>query len=250
MKVEWDYTCLAQAYLKRPDYSRQAIDAILARAGMAAGERVCDIGAGVAHLTIPLLERGLVVDAVEPNEAMRSLGRDRTAVFPAVSWHEGTGEATGREGGRYALVTFGSSFNVCDRTLALRETARLLRPEGWFACLWNHRDLEEPTQAAVEALIRRMVPGYAYGIRREDQSEVIAASGLFGPVEIIEGRVFHTVPVTDWVEAWRSHASLARQAGAARDAVVAAIDAFLAEKGETSLTVPYVTRAWMAQKKG
>ena len=49
MKTEWDYTSLASAYLKRPDYSEEAIDQIMAIAGVAAGDLVYDIGAGVAR---------------------------------------------------------------------------------------------------------------------------------------------------------------------------------------------------------
>ena len=44
-------------------------------------------------------------------------------------------ENTGQSSGRFGLVTFGSSFNVCDREKALEETARILKPGGWFACV-------------------------------------------------------------------------------------------------------------------
>ena len=47
MKTEWDYTKLADAYLKRPDYSETAIDAMLSIAGLKGNSRICDIGAGV-----------------------------------------------------------------------------------------------------------------------------------------------------------------------------------------------------------
>ena len=150
----------------------------------------------------------------------------------------------------YALVTFGSSFNVCDRAAALRETVRILAPGGWFACLWNHRDLDDPLQAEVEALIRSRVPDYALGSRREDQTRVIDASGLFGPVEAVEGRIVHTVPAQDWVEAWRSHATLARQAGDGHPAVVVAIENLLKAHGLDSVPVPYTTRAWIARRRG
>ena len=40
-----------------------------------------------------------------------------------VKWHEGTGENTGQNDTDFDMVTFGSSFNVCDRQLALVETA-------------------------------------------------------------------------------------------------------------------------------
>ena len=73
MKTEWDYTLLANAYLERPDYAPFAINKLLEIAGVKKGEHVCDIGAGVAHLTIPLAEFGLFVKAVEPNDAMRKM---------------------------------------------------------------------------------------------------------------------------------------------------------------------------------
>ena len=34
MKTDWDYTTLADAYLKRPDYSEDAIDKMIALAGL------------------------------------------------------------------------------------------------------------------------------------------------------------------------------------------------------------------------
>ena len=148
--LEWDYSDLAAAYAKRPDYADAAIDRVLAMAGLGAGAAALDVGAGVGHLTITLVERGLNVTAVEPNLAMRERGRTRTAPWPDVRWGEGTGEDTGMGDDAFDLVTFGSSFNVTDRARALGETARVLKPRGWFACLWNHRDLDDPTQSAIE----------------------------------------------------------------------------------------------------
>ncbi|MBF0257199.1 MAG: methyltransferase domain-containing protein [Gammaproteobacteria bacterium] len=249
MKTEWDYTTLADAYLKRPDYADAAIDAMLSIAGVEKGDRFCDVGAGVAHLTLMLAARGLDVVAVEPNDAMRSNGIQRTENLTNVRWHEGTGEATGQAAQAFDMVTFGSSFNVCDRQQALKETARILKPRGWFACMWNHRQLEDPIQAQIEAIIKDRVAGYGYGTRREDQTAVVDASGLFGPVVHLDSRVMHEQTIAACVEAWRSHATLERQAGAAFAEVVGAIEDYLQSLNTPSIQIPYSTNIWVAQLK-
>ncbi|MEX5663974.1 methyltransferase domain-containing protein [Pseudomonas fluorescens] len=247
MKTEWDYTTLADAYLKRPDYADAAIDAMLSIAGAEQGDKFCDVGAGVAHLTLMLAARGLDVTAVEPNDAMRGNGIKRTAELPNVKWHEGTGEATGQSTQAFDMVTFGSSFNVCDRQQALKETARILKPRGWFACMWNHRNLEDPIQARIEAIIKERVAGYGYGTRREDQTAVIDASELFGPVVHLDARVIHEQSIEECLEAWRSHATLERQAGASFHEVIAAIDDYLKSLQTPSIQIPYSTNIWVAQ---
>jgi len=247
VKTEWDYSDLADAYLKRPDYADTAIDAMLRLADVSAGARVCDVGAGVAHLTIKLAERGLKVDSVEPNDAMRANGIKRTAAMADVHWSEGTGEATGMADATYDLVTFGSSFNVCDRPKALAETKRILVPGGWFACMWNHRELDDTIQSRIEDIIREGVPGYGYGTRREDQTSVIEASGLFRSVVMVSGKVVHEQSKVDCVEAWRSHATLERQAGAKFHDVVNAIESYLDGLPGSSIMVPYRTNIWVAQ---
>lgn len=249
MRTEWDYTVLADAYLKRPDYSEAAIDAMLAIAGVKSGAAFCDVGAGVAHLTLPLARRGFNVVAVEPNDAMRGNGIRRTAGLSHVSWHEGTGESTGQSAGHFDMVTFGSSFNVCDRREALKETARILKPKGWFACMWNHRHLDDPIQLHIENIIKDKVPEYGYGTRREDQTAVIESSGLFGPVVHLDSVVLHQQNVRECVEAWRSHATLQRQAGASFGEVVNEIERYLDGIGRSAIDIPYSTNIWVARLK-
>lgn len=247
MKTDWNYTSLAKAYLKRPDYAPDVIDRICRAAGLHAEHTVADIGAGVAHLTRMLAERDFQVTAIEPNDAMRALGIQRTASFSNVAWVEAIAEQTKQNDHSFDLVTFGSSFNVTERSRALQETARILRPSGWFACLWNHRVLSDPLQAEIESTIRRHVPNYNYGVRREDQGPLLRESGLFSEVTPLSAPVVHTQSIDDCLEAWRSHATLARQAGEHFPQVVQDIERLL--EGRSEIQVPYETRGWMAQLK-
>lgn len=90
-----DFSQQTQAYGQaRPTYPREMVDALLAEAGIAAGDAVADFGAGTGIFTRLLTERGLDVTALEPNEAMRS----RNAA-PQARWLPGTFEASGLETG-------------------------------------------------------------------------------------------------------------------------------------------------------
>ena len=247
MKTKWDYTNLADAYLKRPDYSLNAVDSMLKITEVSDGDMACDVGAGVAHLTLMLASNGLRVHAVEPNDAMRANGIGRTRDQVQVIWSEGTGEETDQPNDSFDLVTFGSSFNVCDRQLALKETSRILKEKGWFACMWNHRRLNDPIQSKIEEIIKENVDGYQYGSRREDQTEVIEASGLFGNVIRISSSVIHSQTVEECTQAWRSHATLERQAGNSFQPIISSIQSYLEGLSQTEIEIPYDTHLWLAQ---
>jgi SAM-dependent methyltransferase len=249
VKVDWDYTHLAAAYRHRPPYAPAAIDAIVATTGIGPGDPVCDVGAGTGHLSVEWLARGLRVTAVEPNDAMRAEGEGRTGESADIHWHAAAAEDTGQPANRFRLVSFGSSFNVVRQAEALTEAHRVLRNDGWFSCLWNHRDLDDPLQAAIEDLIHRAIPTYAYGARREDPTAVIEASGLFDSPERLEAPVTHIMPVAQFAEGWRSHATLQRQAGDRFEALVDSIGQLLTREAGRDITVPYVTRVWVARRR-
>ena len=227
MKTVWDYTDLAKAYFKRPNYSGAAIDAMLKICDMKEGKYVCDIGAGVAHLSLELAARDLAVIAIEPNDAMRVLGEQRTKNLSNIEWYEGVGEDTRQPSHKFDLVTFGSSFNVCDAQLAIKETARVLKPNGWFSCMFNNRQLDDPIQSEIEHIIKARIRNYSYGTRRDDQSKIIESSGMFNSAIHISSSIIHTQEIEACVEAWKSHATLARQAGTAFEEIVNDIQAYL-----------------------
>jgi ubiquinone/menaquinone biosynthesis C-methylase UbiE len=247
-KVSWDYTEHATHYDKRADYSCDAIRNLLKAIGCAAPKPVADIGAGTGKLTKELLKHGLTVSSVEPNDAMRTIGIQNTKGKSA-TWSVGTGEATGLSTSSAYAVFFGSSFNVVDQGLALSEVSRILVPNGWFACMWNHRDLDDPIQQRIESIIKSSIPTYSYGSRREDPTNIINSSGHFSAANSIEGSFVWKMPKSDVIVAWKSHATLKRQAGSDSvfDGIIKEIASYLDMLPET-IDVPYTTRIYFAQK--
>lgn len=249
MITDWNYTNLAEAYLHRPNYSSTAIDIMLKMSDMEKGKYTCDVGAGAAHLTLELAARELTIKAIEPNHAMRALGEKRTKNFHNIEWFEGVGEVTNQPSNFFDMVTFGSSFNVCNPALALKETARILKPNGWLACLYNNRQLSDPIQAEIESLIKEVLPNYKYGTRRKDHSQIINTSNSFKSVIQFSSTVVHTQTVSACVKAWKSHATLARQAGSKFEKITSHIEEYLASLERDSINVPYQTNVWLAQLK-
>jgi hypothetical protein len=115
--------------------------------------------------------------------------------------------------------------------------------------MWNHRDLDDPIQRRIESIIRQSIPTYSYGSRREDPTNVIDSSGHFAATKSIEGPFVWKMPKSDVIVAWKSHATLKRQAGSDSvfDSIIKEIASCLDELPEV-IDVPYTTRIYFAQK--
>ena len=119
---------------------------------------------------------------------------------------------------------------------------------GFFCCMWNHRDLDDPIQMKIEHIIRRHIPGYDYGSRRVDPTEVISGSRLFEPVEKLQGNFVIRMGRDDVITAWKSHATLARQANDKFVDIITEIASLFSDA--STIDVPYTTCAWVAELKG
>jgi hypothetical protein len=113
--------------------------------------------------------------------------------------------------------------------------------------MWNHRNLDDPIQANIESIIKKHVAEYGYGTRREDQTIEIEKSNLFKTVHFIDGGVEHKMTKSDLIEAWRSHATLERQAKNKFHMVIDKISSYVESLDQDSISVPYTTRMWAAQ---
>ncbi|WP_263140059.1 class I SAM-dependent methyltransferase [Pseudomonas sp. RIT-PI-AD] len=101
--------------------------------------RVADIGAGTGLLSLPFVERGLQVRAVEPNVAMRQAAEASLGQHGNFVSLPGTAEATGIEPASIDLLIVGQAFHWFDREAARREFARILKPGAPVALIWNDR---------------------------------------------------------------------------------------------------------------
>jgi ubiquinone/menaquinone biosynthesis C-methylase UbiE len=120
----------------RPDYPADGVRWGLAAA---AGEvrQVLDLAAGTGKLTTSLLDLGAEVTAVEPDAEMLA---QLSAHLPEVRALPGTAERIPLPSGSVDAVFVGQAFHWFDQAAALVEIARVLRPGGALAALWNAED--------------------------------------------------------------------------------------------------------------
>jgi SAM-dependent methyltransferase len=173
-KVRGPYTAFAEvagAYERgRPGYPEDAVSWL-------AGAHPCDVvdlGAGTGKLTRALVALGHRVIAVEPLEEMRA---ELAAILPDVRAVAGSAEAMPLPDASADVVTSAQAFHWFDHDDALPEIARVLRPGGRIALVWNSRDDRDPWVARLSAIIGNE------SIQESDVVPVLDSSGLFGPVE-------------------------------------------------------------------
>jgi ubiquinone/menaquinone biosynthesis C-methylase UbiE len=242
--IQWDYSDRAATYEHRADYDTAAIDRLLQHVYQPQSAQAADIGAGTGKLTRALLAAGMTVMAIEPNETMRTVAAAITGNAGA-QWLHGQAERLPLPSNAFDLACFGSSFNVVDAAQSLREVTRILTRGGVLAILWNHRNLQDPLQAAVEAAIRAHIPNYAHGSRREDPSACVLATGQFVALDSYRCAFEYATCREDYLAAWRSHATLARAAQSQFEPIMQSI-ANIVPQGEFS--VPYSTAVWVFRR--
>jgi SAM-dependent methyltransferase len=124
----------AAAYERgRPSYPPEAIDWLLPTGA----RKVLDLGAGTGKLTTRLVERGLDVVAVDPIPDMLEVLRTSLPETHAVL---GTAEDIPLEDNSVDAVLVAQAWHWVDPERAIPEVARVLRPGGRLALVWNTRD--------------------------------------------------------------------------------------------------------------
>jgi SAM-dependent methyltransferase len=123
----------------RPGYPRAVVDCLRRACDLTADSVIADIAAGTGRLTEIFLAAGLAVTAVEPNAEMRAACAALQRQFPTLRVVEGTAEVTGLSDHSMDLITVGQAMHWFDLDQARVEFARVLKPGGWCAVLYNNR---------------------------------------------------------------------------------------------------------------
>lgn len=232
----------------RPAYPDEAVAALVDAARRARGAdasvqggplRAADIGAGTGKMSELLARAGLLVDAVEPSEAMRA----QASSIEGVTWHDGVAEQTGLPNDLYDIVVFAQSWHWVDSERAGLEVERILAPGGVLGIVWNQMDVSIPW---VHRLTRIMRSG---DVHRPDKPPT--PGGGFAPMTLTQVAWEDRMTPEEILTLGTTRSSYIRSSEAGRARMQVNLRWYLYEHlgyapGE-QVTIPYTSLVWLTR---
>jgi len=164
----------------RPGYPSAILEVLARECGLTPASVIADVGSGTGLLAALFLAYGNHVFGVEPNHEMRAAGARQLHAYSRFTSVNGKAEATNLPDGSVDFVTAGQAFHWFDQPRTRAEFARVLRPRGYVALVWNERRPKASAfAAAYEALLARYGTDFATVDHRSIDNDAIAA--FFGP---------------------------------------------------------------------
>jgi len=229
---------VADAYERaRPGYPDDAVGWLVGTESL----DVVDLGAGTGKLTRSLVALGHRVTAVEPLPEMSAFVG---AALPEVTVLQGGAEAIPLADASADVVAVAQAFHWFDHEPALQEIARVLRPGGLLALVWNTRDEREPwvAQLSAEALGTESV-------ERGDVAAPVGESGLFGEVETATFPHTQRLDLPLLLDLVQSRSYCAVMTPEERAPVLERVERLFAEHAVDGIVeLPYVTECFRAEK--
>lgn len=240
-RVRGPYTAfsdVAAAYERgRPGYPEDAVRWLVGDEPL----DVVDLGAGTGKLTRALATLGHRVTAIDPLDEMRV---QLEAAVPGVRALAGSAERIPLPDGIADVVTCAQAFHWFDHEWALPEIARILRPGGRLALVWNSRDDRDPWMAQLSAII---------GNETVDDGDLspLRASGLFGSVEAAQFSFEQVLDRDGLLDLVTSRSYCAKLPRADRDPILAAVATLYDETADADgVRLAYVAECFRAPVSG
>jgi ubiquinone/menaquinone biosynthesis C-methylase UbiE len=226
---------VAEAYDRaRPSYPLEAAQWMVGRQP----STVVELGAGTGKFTDLLVRLSHDVLATDPDDEMLSHLRLR---HPDLRVATAPAEAVPVATRSVDTVVAAQAFHWFDTDAALREAARMLKPEGRIALVWNEPDTRIPWVRRLAALIGDQE-------RDVDPTDVLVASKRFGYVEEESFRHWQPLRRQELLDLVRSRSNVATMDPMAQERLLRKVDELFDayDRGPDGLLMPYTSRCFRA----
>lgn len=229
------FGAVADAYDRgRPGYPREAAAWLVG----ARSATLLEVGAGTGKLTDQLVALGHQVIATDPLDEML---RHLAARLPGTLVARAAAERIPLRARSVDAVVGAQSFHWFDLDRALPEIARVLRPGGHLALVWNQRDERIPWVKRLGNLIGTQD-------QEHDPTHALLASHLFGFVDTTTFRFWQHLDRERLRDLVLSRSNIATMPAIQREGVLRNVDDLYAEygRGADGMLLPYLTHCYKA----
>src|SRR5258708_40365344 len=123
----------------RPGYPDAVVTLLETEVGLSSNSPIADVGSGTGILTALLLQHGITVYAVEPNDGMRMAAEQMLGGNPRFHSVAGTSESTGLPDDSVDGITVAQAFHWFNHQKAVAEFKRITKPGGVVGLVWESR---------------------------------------------------------------------------------------------------------------
>jgi SAM-dependent methyltransferase len=166
----------------RPSYPDALVDRLVVIGRLGPGRVIADVGSGTGILSRLLLRTGARVIGVEPNAGMRAAAEQALVGDSRFQSQEARAESTGLPDASVDLITAAQAFHWFEPLPTRAEFARILKPAGHVALIWNQRS-DTPLNRDYEAMLERFAPDYQ-NVRERDRAAAPKVRAFFAPAAV------------------------------------------------------------------
>ena len=236
-RLSESFGAVAEAYDRgRPSYPADAVAWLLD----GDAKIVLELGAGTGKLTRQMVDQGHAVFATEKDPAMLAVLERRV---PEVSAKVAGAEEIPANDRSVDVVVAAQAFHWFDHDVAIPEMARVLKPGGHVALVWNSFDVRIPW-------VRKLVEVTGeWSATSGDSHERLAESDLFGELETEKFTFWQDVTRDTLVDIVASRSYVASLPDAEREAKLEAVRALYDDygRGHDGMQLPYVVECFRAK---
>lgn len=235
-RLSQSFGAVAQAYDRgRPSYPADAVAWLLD----GDAKIVLELGAGTGKLTRQMVDQGHAVFATEKDPVMLEVLQERV---PEVSAKVAGAEEIPANDRSVDVVIAAQAFHWFDHELAIPEIARVLKPGGHVAVVWNLLDQRIPW-------VRKLVQVMGEAHVGAGSEEVLEATDLFEAIEHATFAFWQDVDRDTLVDVVASRSYIASLPDDEREAKLDAVRALYDDygRGHDGMQLPYVVECYRAK---